>query len=262
MKKYAIFLSLIILAVILSGCQLTQDESTPFDLSTLVPETASAVETYTLDFHNDGIDEKAVKFINIDDLGENVLLERDHVQVFALKNNEWKSVYSFVSPQINKNTEPYDWKSFVKDTENIRINSVSVEDIANDRKEELFIKTEDRSANRLNDYVVIGLENDQITKVNFQKGMDYINSTSAAVNFYGKILETKIRDNKIIEKWGGTCEGSSEPCYTFELEISHNPAENKWSISKAKNIQQIKEEYDKYLERYEDANEWGGKLTF
>ena len=277
MKKVA-YLFASILTLLLVGCQPAVEKTvepvtkpaeksvSSFDATTLIPTTAISSETYSLDFDNDGVEEKAIHYVNRDDVdGEGLFSKQDHINIYQLRGNNWEINYEYVFPVINKDTGMRDWRSNVKEEPDSRIKSVSVTDIANDGKKELFINIEDKPFGdwRFDSYVVIGDQAGKSTTLDFPRGFDgktpgmRMEDTGEP---YSRLLSAIVTAGKIIERWGGLCEGGTNPCYTFEFEISFNPVDGSWKISKAQNIQQVPEEWNAYQKEY--GGEWTGTLPF
>jgi hypothetical protein len=269
MKKVS-YLFASILTLLLVGCQPAVEKTvepvakpaeknvSSFDATKLIPATVLSNEIYSLDFNNDGVEEKVIHYINKDDL-EGIYCKRDHVTVYQLTNNNWESIYSYVLPPDNDRTDKNN--PLLKEEPDVRIQSISVVDVANDGNQELLVKNENNLFGnwRFNSYEIIGERSGKISILDLPMEPEKRN---IPLSFYGRILDANCVNGTIVEKWGGTCEGGTNPCYTFEFDISYTPVDGTWTISKAQNVQQVPEEWNAYQKEYEDAGEWTGTLPF
>lgn len=265
-KTFTIF---ILTLIFLAGCQSaslkTESSDTSFDEREFIPTSALSSNIYTLDLNNDGTAEKAIHYVNRDDLdGAGHYSKRDHINIYQQSKNSWEMKYEYIFPTVDINAVKIDWKSL--EESNSRISAVTVTDIANDGAEELLVLIESKPFGswRFNSYEFIGKQDNEISNLDFPRGFDgktpgmRLEDTG---EFYGRMLGVDFVDGKIVEKWGGTCEGGINPCYTFEFEISYGSTNGSWNISKAKNIQRVTAEWDKYVEEYGEK-EWSGTLPF
>lgn len=265
----SVFLLMLIL-VILNGCSLSSeiDDSLDGDSQDLVPLSVTKVVEYMADFEGDGVKERVIYYKNQDQVEKNAEEDKfvlhEHIEVYGIRNDEWELKYEVVFPNDSYQAWPpkEEGQEFVMGYKvDPRITEfVKIVDVGNDAKEELFIVTDVKD-----EYLLVGSVNGGIQELEFPKGFDgktpgmRFEDTG---DFYGRLVSVRIDDGKIVEHWGGTCEGSNQPCYFFDFFISYEPQENKWSISKAQNVEKDEGEYQKYLDRYSDAMPWTGELSF
>jgi len=266
MKKS--FFALLLTSIILIGCQSIQTTQVKpdapakiFDRQAFVPATAMSNSVYSLDLDSDGIEEKVIHYVNRDDIdGQGLFSKRDHINIYQLRENNWEINYEYIFPVINKDTGMRDWRSYVKEEPDTRIGSVSVIDVGNDGLQELMIKNESMPFGewRFNSYEIIGKRNGEILILDLPTGPE---KRDLPISFYGRPLDVDCVNGNIVEKWGGTCEGGVNPCYTFEFDISYEPTNGSWTISKSKNVQKVEAEWKKYEEQYGEVK-WTGELSF
>jgi hypothetical protein len=214
------------------------------------------------DVDADGQSEYGLLYQNTDTLeGSNVV--RQHLEVWKLSGENYVKVFEDIVPNESYQHYP-EWQPGQE--------YVRPEGIAADRIEQVSRVTVDGFPGDLlfekkaNEYEIIGFSDGTVKKISFRRGTDVIESTM--VDAYTRILEVTGSNGKIIEKWGGTCEGNemcpsgTTPCYTFNFEISYSSKKHQWEISRALNIQKDRVQWAAYEKRFPDAKPFSGVLPF
>lgn len=251
----------------------TAAPQTTFDVSTILPAGAREVNTVSLDINGDGVMDTAVFYTMTDRMADAVdakpvVQQRFEVYVSYKKNgteNAWSPEFgkAFANDRYSRDCTPRAGLDSCKPTlvPSIIVESIRQIRFSGNSRDMLLVTTHGKYENgsvMAPDYFILGDHQGKIEIMPSKKGET---SIQTVVDWSGHLLYVEMRGGQLVEAWGGTCEGSSSPCYTFEFTISYDEAKDAWTISKASKIQKVESGWNEYVKENPKVK-WTGKLEF